>query len=115
MPLPLSTTTVSVLRAPLADAYAEPYSASPTADLEEIATGVRAVIDIPVARDAGQETVAGGEQTRTEFRFSCDLCELRNTDFLRDDDGGVIYRVTWCFEFHGSHIEGGLKLVEGLV
>jgi len=115
MALPLSTTTVTVLRGRVADQYAEPYSGTSTTALDEIETGVRAVIDIPVARDAGRETVRGGEQTSTEFRFSTDICQLRNSDFLRDEQDGVLYRVTWCFTFHRDHIEGGLKLVEGLV
>lgn len=115
MVLPLATTTITVLRAPPEDAYAEPYAADPRAGLQEVVTGVRAVIDIPVARDAGHDVVAGGEQTVTDFRFSCDPCELRNSDYLHDEATAITYRITWCFEFHGSHIEGGLRLVEGLV
>lgn len=115
MPIPLSTTTVTVRRPPPADDYAEPYSGTRIADLVDVATGIPAVIDVPVARAAGRETTAGGEQTDTEFRFACELCDLKNTDYLLDDATGVTYRITWCFEFHGAHIEGGLKLVEGLV
>lgn len=115
MALPLATTTVTVLRPPTSDDYAEPYGGTRTADLVEVESGVRAALDVPVARDAGREYRAGGEQTLTEFRFAVDPCDVRNTDYMRDDRTGVLYRVTWVFEFADSHIEGGLRLVEGLV
>lgn len=114
MAVPLATTTITVLRAPVADLYAEPYSDTRTADLVEVATKVRAVIDV-APRGAGTEVAAGGEQTVTELRLICDVCNLTNVDYVRDERTGVTYRITWCFEYPGEHIEGGLKLVEGLV
>lgn len=115
MGLPLSTTTITVLRPAPADLFAEPYAGTNVSGLTEVVTGVRAVIDIPVARDAGREVAQGGEQTVTEFRFSCDPCDVANQDYIRDDTTNAVYRVVWHFDFAGHHIEGGLRVVEGLV
>lgn len=111
MALPLATTTVTVLRAPVADDYAEPYSGTTTGDLDEVASGVPAVIYAPT----GREAVAGGEQTVTDLRFACELADVKNKDHLRDDSTGVVYRITWCLAYVDEHIEGGLSIVEGLV
>lgn len=111
MPLPLATTTVTILRPPATDDYAEPYSGAGTAGLEEVAAGVPAVIYAPI----GREAVAGGEQTETDLRFVCDLADVKNADHLKDDSTDVIYRIVWCIAYAGEHIEGGLRLVEGLV
>jgi hypothetical protein len=119
--IPLATTTITVLRPREEDQYEEPYSGTTTTAFGEVASGVRAVIDIPVARDAGKQRAAGGEQTETEFRFSCDPCDVSRLDYIRDDTSGVTMRVTWVHHFGviggfgASHVEGGLELVEGLV
>lgn len=112
MAVPVATTTVTVLRPPVADDYAEPYADVRTADLTVVVSGVRAVLYL--GRGTGRQATAGGEQTVTDLRFSCDPADVRSVDYLRDADG-VLYRVTWCFAYPGSHIEGGLELVEGLV
>lgn len=111
MPLPLATTSLTVLRSPAADDYAEPYSDTPTVGLDEVTTGVPAVIYAPI----GREVVAGGEQTATDLRFVCEPTDLKNTDHIKDEATGVIYRVVWMVLYAGEHIEGGLKVVEGLV
>jgi hypothetical protein len=119
--IPLATTTIAVRRPPVADQYAEPYSGTTTEDFDEVVTGVRAVIDVPVARDAGRERVAGGEQTDTEFRFTCDPCDITRLDYITDEATGWHYRVTWVHRFgvigggYADHVEGGLERVEGLV
>lgn len=111
MPLPLATTTVTILRAPAADDYAEPYSGTPTAGLDEVVTGVPAVIYAPT----GREAVAGGEQTATDLRFVCEPVDIKSTDYLKDDTTGVTYRITWWISYPGEHVEGAIRLVEGLV
>lgn len=116
--IPLATTTVAVLRPPAADDYAEPYSGTRTAGhvdldaLDEIAVGVRAVIDAVT----GTEAVAGGEQTQTVLKFISDEADIKPQDYLKDEvAGGQLYRIVWCVRYAGEHVEGGLKLVEGLV
>lgn len=109
MALPFATTTITVKRSPVASDYDEPYTGPPT--LDDIATGVRAVIYAPT----GRELQAGGEQTQIQLRFTCDLTDLKNRDFIQDDALGLLYRVVWNVPYPGEHIEGGLELVEGLI
>ncbi|MDP8971146.1 MAG: hypothetical protein M3N52_11770 [Actinomycetota bacterium] len=120
MSLPHATTTITILRAPAADQYAEPYSGTTTGDLAEVVTGVRAVIDVPQVRAAGEQQVRGGEQTVTEYRLHADPCPLDRLDHVRDDATGTVYRVTWLFAYAGigdpnHHVVAGLERVEGLV
>ena len=109
--IPLSSTTITVLRAKAADVYDEPYGgALPAADWDEVATGVRAVID----RATGRDQVAGGEQSTVDLSLVCDRCDIDYRDMVRDDTSGSEYRVVWVLDY-GVHIEGGLRIVEGEV
>lgn len=109
--IPLATTTITVLRADYNDRYNEPYSGNdnPTS-WGSVATGVRAVIDRPT----GREQVAGGEQNRVDLSLVCDSCDLNHLDGIRDERTNVTYRVVWVLDY-GSHIEGGLQIVQGVV
>lgn len=116
MSLPLATTKGSILRAAAADAYAEPYSGAGPATRTVVASGVRAIIDAPT----GSEQVAGGVQTTDRFRLLADPCDLTYTDWWRDDNTGVVYRVVWALPMNDTagrpdHVEAALELVEGLV
>ena len=120
--IPLATTTVSILRIAAPDEYAEPYGGKTNADRAVVVSGVRAVIDIPVGRQAGIERVAGGEQTRTELRLAADPCDINRTDVVKDEVTGIFYTVTWCLRYPGNgsagdmgHVEAGIVNVEGLV
>lgn len=120
--IPLATTKVTILRVPAVDEYAEPYSGSTNADRDVVVSGIRAVIDIPVGRQAGIERVAGGEQTRTELRLAADPCDLNRTDVVLDELTGIYYTITWCLRYSGNgaagdlgHVEAGIVNVEGLV
>ena len=106
--IPLSTTTITVLRHPASDVYDEPYGGDVPADWDQVATGVRAVID----RATGREQVAGGEQSRVDLSLVCDRCDIDYRDAVRDDRTGRVYRVVWVLDY-GPHIEGGLQIVEG--
>lgn len=114
--IPLSTTTITVLRQG-GSPYDEPYGPPNTT---EIASGVRAVIDVAAyGAGAGVETQAGGEMTRTALRLLCDVCDLTSRDWVRDDNDGVVYRVVWLLR-HGrthslEHIQAGIELVEGVI
>lgn len=116
MPIPLSTTTITVLRQS-GDPYGEPYGPP---DTVEVATGVRAVIDISAyGVAAGTERQAGGEQTRTVMRLICDPCDLTSRDWVRDEVSQILWRVLWVVhhapQHHLTHLQGGLELVEGVV
>lgn len=109
--IPLSSTTITVLRAKAADVYDEPYGGDlPASDWDTVATGVRAVID----RATGREQVAGGEQSRVDLSLVCDRCDIDHRDMVRDDTSAAVYRVVWVLDY-GPHIEGGLQVVEGEV
>ncbi len=113
--LPVHSTEITVLR-DAGDPYAEPYGEP---DLQEVTTGIRAVIDVPLGRAAGGEDRAGGEQTKTQLRLMCDLTDLRVSDLVRDERADIVYRVTWKTAYltgtAEEHIQAGLELVEGLV
>lgn len=116
MSLPHATTTVTVLRAPDADRYAEPYTGADPGARQPAAQGVRAVLDAP----GGSEAVAGGEQTVIRFHLLADPCDLRSTDWVRDDTSGLAYRVVWALPLNDMagrphHVEAAVELVEGLV
>jgi hypothetical protein len=110
MPVPLHTTTISVLRLPT-DPARDPYDPQP--DPEVVAAGIRAHISSP----SGRERVAGGSQEVVEFRLSCDPVEIRHTDRVQDEQTGAVYEVTWARERRGlrlDHTQAGLKQVSGV-
>lgn len=110
MPVPLHTTTVSVLRVP-ADPARDPYDPQP--EPEVIASGIRAHIASP----SGREHTAGGSQEVVEFRLTCDLTDLTHTDRVLDDRTGAVYEVTWARQREGfglDQVQAGLKQVSGV-
>lgn len=107
--IPVATTSITVLRPPAVDLYAEPYSGTGTATMQQIATGVPAVIERP----RGTIQLAGGEQTITELRLLCDPVDLQRLDRVTDESTGTVYRILWLLVYPGDHIEAGLRDVEG--
>lgn len=110
MPVPLHTTTISVLRLPT-DPARDPYDPQPAPEV--VATGIRAHISSP----SGRERVAGGSQEVVEFRLSCDPVEIRHTDRVQDEQTGSVYEVTWARARQGLHLDhtqAGLKQVSGV-
>lgn len=110
--IPLSTTTISVLRTPVADIYDEPYDGSGAAERDVIATGVRAVIDRP---SGIREQVQGAEQSVVELWLTCDPVDMTHMDLVRDDTTGQVYGVRYVISYLGSHVEAGLRITEGVV
>lgn len=113
--IPLSTTTIDVLRVAPADEYAEPYSGDDTDRRTVVAVGVRAVIQRQSNRSSGVEQNAGGEQSITDLELTSDLIDLRHTDLVRDNYDGRVYRVVWVISYPHEHTEAGLRVTEGLV
>lgn len=109
--IPLATTTISVLRTPAADVDDEPYGEHDPATRTVVASGVRAVIDRPT----GREQVAGGEQNRVDLSLACDPCDIDYRDLIKDEKSGRYYRVVWVLDYHSSHVQGGLQIVQGEV
>ncbi len=110
MPVPLHTTTVSVLRVP-ADAARDPYDPPPAAEV--VASGIRAHIASP----SGRERTAGGSQEVVEFRLTCDPTDLRHTDQVQDDRTGDLYEVVWARNREGfslDQVQAGLRQVSGV-
>lgn len=111
MTLPLTTTTISVLRN--AGGSQDPYDEKlpPTA----IATGIPAHI----STSSGDETVQGGSQEVTEFRLDCDPTDVTFLDQIKDERTNEVYEVRWTrsrVDLPGlEYVQAGLKKVEGLV
>lgn len=109
--IPISTTTISVLRVP-ADPLRDPYDPEPAAEVVE--RGVRANIASP----NGRERIVGGDQEIIEFRLNCDPVDLRHTDRVEDEKTGEIYEVRWAHPrigFGRDHMTAGLRQVTGIV
>lgn len=109
--IPLSTTTVTILRTPVEDSYDEPYSGNDTSSRVEAGKNIRAVIDRP---SSDKERTAGGEQSTVDLWLVCDPCDLTYLDLIRDDTTGQTYRVTFVVNY-GVHVEAGLRVTEGVV
>lgn len=110
--LPLSTTTVSILRLPTADLYEEPYGGSDVQDRTTVASGIRAVIDQP----GGSLQVEGGQQNIANYGLKCDPISggenLHYLDLIQDDRSGRTFRIVWFID-HFDHIEAVMRDVEG--
>jgi hypothetical protein len=113
MSLPMSTTTIAVLRMP-ADPERDPvedFGMTPTT----IATGVRAHIS---TSRGFENTSVGAQQSVVMFRLACDPTDLAHTDRVKDEKTGEEYEVLWTRsrqELGMGHVEAGLKQVEGNV
>lgn len=117
MTIPLSTTTITVLRLPAIETpgpgeeWLDPYDAQPART--EVATGVRAHFSSPT----GREIVQGGEQERVDFVLLCDTLTvgLNHLDEVEDETTGELYEVVWARRRIGlglDHIEAGVRAVE---
>lgn len=109
--IPLSTTTIDVLRGSVSSGYDEPYSGgSDPAGWTPVASNVRAVIDHPT----GNIDLGGGQQNVTNYGLVCDPVELQYTDQIYDRTSKRTYRIIW-FLAYPEHVEAGLRDVEGEV
>ena len=109
--IPLATTTITVRRV-TADDTRDGYDVRPAP--EDVATGVRAHLSSPSAR----EERAGGSRQTTVARLLCDPVELLHTDTVVDDTTGVEYAVTGVETHVGlglDHTAAQLLLVNGAV
>lgn len=107
--IPLSTTTVSVLRLSDGTDYDEPYGGAEPLNRTVVVAGLPAVIDHP----NGNAQLAGGVQAIGEYQLVCDNADLSYLDLISDDGTGKVYRITWLIAYPGDHIEAGLRAVEG--
>lgn len=113
MSIPISTTTVTVLRVP-GSATRDPY------DPEPAATTVAAGVPAHISTSYGREQQRGGSQSVTSLRLSCDPIPagLLHTDRILDDKTGEVYEVTWAVARFGlgmDHLQGGLRQVSGVI
>jgi hypothetical protein len=111
--IPLSTTTISVLRIPVADEYDEPYDGAGEPERDVVATGVRAVIDYPT----GGLQLEGGQQNVIDYGLKCDPIDggLQYPDWIKDEYSSRTFRIVWFLEFPGSHVEARMRDTEGEV
>ena len=111
--IPLSTTTISVLRIKPGDEYDDPYSGSGEPDRDVVVSGVRAVIDQP----GGRIELEGGQQNIIDYGLKCDLVTggLKHTDWVKDDYTSRTFRIVWFIEYPNDHIEALMRDTEGEV
>lgn len=110
MGIPLSTTSITVLRLPPSLDFEEPYAGSTDVQRTATAQHVRAVIDHPT----GTAEVAGGQQNVADYGLKCDYVDLTYLDHIQDEKTGRVYRITW-FLAYPDHVEAGIRDVEGEV
>lgn len=110
--IPLSTTTISVLRTPDANVYDEPYGGAGEPERTVVASGIRAVVDSP----AGRLDVEGGQQNIADYGLKCDPIPagLRYPDWIKDARDGRTFRIVWFVDF-GDHMEALMRDTEGEV
>lgn len=109
--IPLSTTTISVLRVAEADLYAEPYAGSDEAARTTVASGIRAVIDRP----GGNLQQEGGQQNVADYGLVADpIPELKYLDLIKEDTTGRTFKIVWFIDYF-DHVEALMRDVEGEV
>jgi hypothetical protein len=100
MAIPISTTTISVLRGteerlPYTeqDPYGEGYGDTPIPGQawQIIASGVRAVIGTP----SGSEQAVGGQQVTITCSLISDPVDCIHTDRVVDESDSTVYEVVW--------------------
>ena len=113
MTLANADTTITIKRAPAADATKDAYDV-PTAPLDTVATGVRAVFTSP----SGAEHGATGSAEAVDWRLLADPCDLRHTDTVIDETTTRSYGVVWARARPGTgadlaHVVAGVNEVAG--
>jgi hypothetical protein len=109
--IPLSTTTIDVMRGSVSSGYDEPYSGgSDPTGWTPVAEKVRAVIDHP----SGTLDLGGGQQNIANYGMVCDPVELHYSDQIYDRTSKRYFRITWFIPYP-DHVEAGLRDVEGEV
>jgi hypothetical protein len=106
--IPLSTTTIAVLRLKPGVEYDEPYGGAEPLNRDVAATRIRAVIDHPT----GRVQLEGGQQAIAAYGLKADLTDVQYLDLIQDEPTGRIFRIEW-FIAYPDHIEAGLRDTEG--
>ncbi len=109
----LAETTIAIKRRATADTTTDPYD-PPTAGLDTVATGVRALFCSP----SGNEHGATGSAEAVDWRLLADPCDLRHTDTVVDEATERVYAVVWARERRGvdtdlAHVVAGVNEVKG--
>lgn len=106
--IPLSTTTIAVLRLKTGSEYDEPYGGAEPLNRDVIATGIRAVLDHP----QGRAQLEGGQQNIATYGLKCDPTDVRYLDMIQEEPTGRLFRIDW-FIAYPDHVEAGLHDTEG--
>lgn len=112
MAVPLTNTTIAVLRIPDANLYDEPYDGAGEAQRQIVADNIRAVVDDP----RGNIDLQGGQQNTADYGLKCDPfpAGFRYTDWVKDARNGRCFRIVWFVDF-GDHLEALMRDTEGEV
>lgn len=108
--IPLSTTTIAVLRVDPATEFDEPYAGTEPLNRVVAENAVRAVIDHP----AGTVEQAGGQQNVAGYGLKCDPVDIVYDDLIQDETTGRTYAIEWII-FYPDHVEARLYDTEGEV
>lgn len=114
MPIPLSTTLISIVRSTLPDLQ-DPYDgpqAYPDPSTTVIATGIRAVVGVPTAN----AILTIGDRVVYTSKLTCDPCDLKESDIVTESSGRIWVALgpTPFGAFSISGMQATLRLVEGL-
>lgn len=109
--IPLSTTTVSILRLKPGTENDEPYAGPEPHNRDVVAIGVRAVISYPT----GQVQFEGGQQNVARYTCVIDPTDVHYTDLIQDEQTGRYFKIAWLMDYIGDHVEIGLYDTEGEV
>jgi hypothetical protein len=90
MSIPVSTTTVTIQRAP-DRSNIDPEDYDETIDFEMVETGVRAVVDTATGGEGGPS----GTAETVSFILLADPCDLDHLDRVIDEITGARYEVAW--------------------
>lgn len=109
--IPLSTTTIAVLRLKPGSEYDEPYAGPEPYNRTVAYSQIPAVIDSP----AGLLQLEGGQQNVARYRLVCDPVDIVYTDLIQDEQTGRHFQISWLHTYFADHVEVGLYDTEGEV
>ncbi len=110
MALPLATTTVSITR-PVIPAGADPYDSTPTYTV--IASGVRAVIDVPMS---AKFRLIFGDRVVYDASMSSDPTDVEVGDTVTDltsNQAWIVEKVQQVYHLGMAHTLAGLRYTTG--
>lgn len=112
MPLPFSTSTITIVRSlfPTTEDPYDPPSSYPNPSTFVVAVGVPAVVGVPTINP----TLTIGERVVYTSRLNCEPCDLQEGDFVTESYGRIFVALgpTPFGAFFISGMQATLRLVQ---